>query len=166
MRNTFSHHQTTEPEVMQPTEHYTQEGRFASSTSSSSRQENTLYWVLTLRAFPFCTAKSILIKCKWVYFLIKTGNSALKTREKPYYGKNSRKALVSSIPLNIMEHVIADLVFIFRLQPFTMQNHIKISPETIDSNVPEMNFHWFTIKICVKAQPFHPKSLPLLKINL
>jgi hypothetical protein len=23
MRNTFSHHQTTEPEVMQPTEHYT-----------------------------------------------------------------------------------------------------------------------------------------------
>ena len=44
-----------------------------------------------------------------------------------------------------------------------MQNHIKISPETIDSNVPEMNFHWFTIKICVKAQPFHPKSLPLLK---
>jgi hypothetical protein len=45
------------------------------------------------------------------------------------------------------------------------QNHIKISPETIDSNVPEMNFHWFTIKICVKAQPFHPKSLPLLKIN-
>jgi hypothetical protein len=51
-------------------------------------------------------------------------NSALKTREKPYYGKNSRKALVSSIPLNIMEHVIADLVFIFRLQPFTQEVEI------------------------------------------
>jgi hypothetical protein len=28
-----------------------------------------------------------------------------------------------------------------------MQNHIKISPETIDSNVPQMNFHCFTLKI-------------------
>jgi hypothetical protein len=57
-------------------------------------------------------------------FLIKTGNSALKTREKPYYGKNSRKALVSSIPLNIMEHVIADLLFIFRLQNLTQEVEI------------------------------------------
>jgi hypothetical protein len=28
------------------------------SSSSSSRQENILYWVLTLRACPFCTVKS------------------------------------------------------------------------------------------------------------
>jgi hypothetical protein len=54
-----------------------------------------------------------------IFFNKNLGNSALKTREKPYYGKNSRKALVSSIPLNIMEHVIADLIFIFRLQTFT-----------------------------------------------
>ena len=46
-----------------------------------------------------------------------------------------------------------------------MQNHIKISPETIDSNVAVMNFHWFTIKICVKAQPFHPKITATIKNN-
>jgi hypothetical protein len=59
-----------------------------------------------------------------IFFNKNWGNSALKTREKPYYGKNSRKALVSSIPLNIMEHVIADLVFIFRLQTFTQEVEI------------------------------------------
>jgi hypothetical protein len=67
----------------------------------------------------------ILITCTWVYFFNKNWrNSALKTREKPYYGKNSRKALVSSIPLNIMEHVIADLLFIFRLQNLTQEVEI------------------------------------------
>ena len=66
----------------------------------------------------------ILLKCTWVYFLIKTGNSSLKTREKPYYRKNSTTALVSSIPLNIMEQVIADLIFIFRLQNFTQEVEI------------------------------------------
>jgi hypothetical protein len=36
--------------------------------SSSSRQENTLYWVLTLRPCPFCTVKSksyIQLKTEW-----------------------------------------------------------------------------------------------------
>jgi hypothetical protein len=43
------------------------------SSSSSSRQQNTLYWVLTLRACPFCTAKSksyIQLKTEWTYFKI------------------------------------------------------------------------------------------------
>ena len=67
----------------------------------------------------------ILIKCTRVYFFNKNwGNSASKTRENPHYGKNSRTALVSSIPLNIMEHVIADLLFIFRLQNFTQEVEI------------------------------------------
>jgi hypothetical protein len=59
-----------------------------------------------------------------IFFNKNWGNSASKTREKPYYGKNSRTALVSSIPLNIMEQVIADLVSIFRLQNFTQEVEI------------------------------------------
>lgn len=39
-------------------------------------------------------------------------------------GKTLEAALVSSIPLNIMEHVIADLVFIFRFQNFTQEVEI------------------------------------------
>jgi hypothetical protein len=31
---------------------------------------------------------------------------------------------IAPVPLNIMEHVIADLVFIFRLQPFTQEVEI------------------------------------------
>jgi hypothetical protein len=41
---------------------------FPYMTYSSSRQENTLYWVLTLRACPFCTVKSksyIQLKTEW-----------------------------------------------------------------------------------------------------
>jgi hypothetical protein len=34
-----------------------------------------------------------------------------------------------------------------------MQNHFKISPETIDSNVPEMNFHW------IKTEEILPQKL-------
>jgi hypothetical protein len=40
------------------------------SSSSSSRQKNTLYWVLTLRACSFCTVKSksyIQLKTEWTY---------------------------------------------------------------------------------------------------
>jgi hypothetical protein len=59
-----------------------------------------------------------------IFFNKNWGNSSLKTREKLYYGKNSRTALVSSIPLKIMEHVIANLVFIFRLQNFTQEVEI------------------------------------------
>jgi hypothetical protein len=39
-------------------------------------------------------------------------------------GKTLEAALVSSIPLNIMEHVIADLLFIFRLQNLTQEVEI------------------------------------------
>lgn len=39
-------------------------------------------------------------------------------------GKTLEAALVSSIPLNIMEHVIADLVIIFKLQTFTQEVEI------------------------------------------
>ena len=55
----------------------------------------------------------ILITCTWVYFFNKN----------LIMGKTLEQH-VSSIPLNIMEHVIADLLFIFRLQNLTQEVEI------------------------------------------
>jgi hypothetical protein len=45
---------------------------------------------------------------------------------------------VSSIPLNIMEHVIADLLFIFRLQNLTQDLIVKANLLHMSPNVPNV----------------------------
>jgi hypothetical protein len=68
---------------------------------------------------------------------------------------------VSSIPLNIMEHVIADLLFIFRLQNLTIKNkELFVTRENPKLGLTNLVEHQIHLKPDAVSKHQRPYKLP------